>query len=406
VTNLLMVMPYLSYVAKARQEGFRVAAIWDPTMTVALPDGTRDFREYLDGVRELADEFVLTDFADTAVFERAVRDTARSFRADHVYHVGRESTMLMTYRIAEDLGLAVNPASSIEILNDKHAMRVALAEHGISPVRFALAEHWHDIPSLLGEFTLPVVVKPTTLAASRGVFLMHDAAELAGYGELLATYGYEGPVLVEEFLPGQEYTVETISSGGEHHVMGIGKKVMGPPPLFVDMGYLVPTPDSREVREVGDLVVDLLRVSGYRCGPANTEVIATPDGPRIVESQARLAGDNMPRMLQVATGFDLERGVFQALAGKPLGPNGRHDIARIGYFEFAHGRLRSVTGLAEASAPDHVVALSFPFEVGDELPAPKDSQTRHGYVIVTGATEAETEARLAQVRARISVTVE
>lgn len=404
--NLVMVTPHLSHVAAAKREGFRVAAIWDPTLSVAPPKGTPDLGTYLAEIEELSDEFVRADFSDPTKLERALRETAHRFQADYLYHVGRESTMLVVYRIAEDLGVAVNPAATIEAINDKYVMRRTLAEHGISPVQFALADHWRDIPRVLGEFTLPVVVKPTTLAAGRGVLLVRDPGELTGYGDLLTRYGYDGPVLVEEFLRGTEYTVETVSSGGEHYVAGVGEKWLGLPPLFVDMGFIVPMPETPKIRAIGESVVELLRVTGYRCGPANTEVIWTEDGPRIVESQARFAGDNMPRMLQMTTGFDLETATFQALAGKPIMRKTRNEIAGIAYFAFQSGLLRSVSGLAEVSALDCVAELDFPFQVGDELPTPRDSATRHGHAIVLGPTVEEVRRCLDQVQSLVSAEVE
>ena len=42
--------------------------------------------------------------------------------------------------------------------------------------------------TLLTEFTLPVVVKPASLSASRGTYLFTDPADLPAWGEMLAAY--------------------------------------------------------------------------------------------------------------------------------------------------------------------------------------------------------------------------
>jgi biotin carboxylase len=405
MTNLVMVMPYKAYLVAARQEGFRVCAIWDPALSSVMPSSPRDFPDYLKELRTLADDFILTDFGDETGFAKVVRQAAHDFSAEHVYHIGQEASMLATYRIAEELGKAVNPSSSIELLNDKLAMRRLLAERDVSAVRFEYAERWQDVAGLLDRFPLPVVVKPTELAGSRGVLLLRDRDELAGWGRLLDSYGYRGPVLIEEYLRGPEYSVETISSGGHHEVIGVTTKTLGGPPLFVETGHLHPTPDSPRTREIAELAVELLTLSGYRTGPAHTEVIWTEAGPRLVESQARLAGDRIPRLVKLASGFDINRAIFRALAGRPLGDVERHDSARVVYFEYPTGELKSVEGLDAVRELEFVDELSFPFEIGDVIPAVVDSKTRHGYVVVRGDSAEQTQAHVEQVRSMIRLVV-
>src|SRR3712207_7221992 len=60
-------------------------------------------------------------------------------------------------------------------------------------------------------FRSPVVVKPATLSASRGTFLLTDPADLPAWGRELAGYDYDGPLLVEEYLRGPERSEEHTS---------------------------------------------------------------------------------------------------------------------------------------------------------------------------------------------------
>ncbi|GGO28150.1 ATP-grasp domain-containing protein [Microbispora bryophytorum] len=396
MSNLVMVMPYRAFVIKAREEGHRICAVWDPTLQT--PD-------YLAGIADLADAFVLTDFADPVAFDRTVRQAVRDFDADLVYHIGAEESMLATYRIAEDLGKAVNPARSIELLNDKLQLRRLLAEHDLSPVRFAHAARWQDVPALLGGFDLPVVVKPTELAGSRGVYLLSEPGQVAEWGALLDSYGYGGPVLVEEYLRGPEYSVESISDHGRHQVVGVTRKVLGPPPLFVEAGHVHPAQAGPDTAAMAELTIEMLRLTGYRTGPAHTEIIWTAAGPRIVESQARLGGDQIPRLVQLATGLDIERAVFRILDGRSPGTVERRAVAHISYFSLTPGEVRAVSGVEEARALDFVDMLEFPFRPGDRIPETVDWRTRHGFVVVTGETDEQAVARARRVHSSVRAEV-
>jgi biotin carboxylase len=398
--NLVMVMPYRAYIEKAQAEGFRISAIWDPAVADRLY-GTKADR-YLQDLRALAEDFRLVDFTDRAAYADAIRAAAREFDADHVWHVGGEDSMQTAYDVADELGKAVNPPQSVTLLNDKLAMRTLLRDKGVSTVRFATTRRWQDVAGLLTDFTLPVVVKPTTLSGSRGTFLLTDPADLPAWGQALAAH-YQGPVLVEEYLDGPEFSVETLTVHGVHHVIGVTRKSLGPLPHFVETGHLFPEPDTGQIAA---LATELLDIAGYQCGPAHTEIILTGHGPRIVESQARLGGDKIPEIIELATGFDIKRGMFAALAGRPPRMAAPKSVGHIAYLSFPAGVLRSVSGLDDVRGLDFVNTVHFPFSVGDVLPVTVNSRTRHGFVILTGADAAQASTRADAVRELITVELE
>ncbi|WP_432839313.1 ATP-grasp domain-containing protein [Dactylosporangium sp. CA-092794] len=402
-TKVLMVMPYLDYIPKAREEGFQIFAIWDRKVAEGSFGAGTD--KYLADIAEVAETLLVTDFDDHEGYREALHKAVAEFEPEYLYHVGAEESMLLAYQVAEELGIEVNPVRSIEILNDKLELRRTLAEHDLSPVRYAHAPRWQDVAALLDGFTLPVVVKPTELSGSRGVLLLHDEADLATWGTLLESYGYDGPVLVEEYLRGPEFSVETISARGVHHVIGVTRKILGPPPLFVEFGHVHPEPPSPDTDAIAKITVDLLTVAGYRNGPAHTEVKLTPDGPRIVESQARLGGDRIPHLVKLSSGFDIMRSVFVALSGRPLDPVVPTASARIHYFTLPLGTVRSVDGLDEARALDFVYDLNLPFGPGDVIPETVDWRTRHGFVIVSGESAEQTLERAHQVEALLTIDI-
>ncbi|WP_405778587.1 ATP-grasp domain-containing protein [Streptomyces sp. NBC_00859] len=395
--RLLMVMPYHQLVRKAVEAGFRVWSIWDPSM--------RD-DAYLREVAAHSEELLLVDFADEEALCALVEETAVAHAVGHVLHLGSESSMVPVVRVAERLGLSPNRADSVRLLNDKAATRELLNRNGISPVRVAEAAHSSQVADAARSLGFPCVVKPSRSAGSRGVALLRSAACLDGWVERIEAAGPAGPFVVEEYLRGPEFSVETLSVAGHHHVVGITAKETGGPPRFVERGHIHPAPlPEADTAEVRATVTSLLDLADFEFGPAHTEVILTEDGPRVVESQARFGGDRIPLLVDVAAGFDLEAAVFRALAGDevPRVVPGRY--AAVGFFEFPAGALASVTGLDEVRALPYVHALTFRFRPGDVLPPTTDSASRHGHVVVDAASPAEAAARIAAVRATVRVAV-
>lgn len=388
--RVLMVMPYRQLVQKAAAQGLEVYSVWDPSLQTP---------EYLRDVAEGSAGFQLADFRDTEGLRRTVAEAAARHRVARVVHLGQEETMLPVALEAAAAGLAPNPPESLRRLNDKAAMRELLRDRGLSAMRTALAESPQRVAGVLPGFELPVIVKPTSMAGSRGVRLVRDRADLDRWTAELAGYGYTGPVLVEEYLHGPEFSVETLTFGGRHHVVGITAKQTTAAPNFVETGHIHPAPlPERDRAAVADLVTALLEAAGYRFGPAHTEVILTPAGPRIVESQARLGGDRIPLLVEIATGLDIESAIFRALAGRPVEIGRATAAGSIAFFQLPPGRLESVSGLDEIRALPWVRALKFPYTPGQSVPRTADSKTRHGYVVVEAADagQAEQRARAAQ----------
>lgn len=392
-----MAMPYPRFVRSARREGIWICSVWDPTL--APPDQLRE-------VEALSDAYVTADFTDEAVLRRALGEAAARYRVDVLYHAGREDSMLPTVEVAEELGLSLNPSRAIRVLNDKLAMRERLSSPG-SVVRYSPAASVAEVRSVVRAFGLPAVVKPARLSGSRGVRLVRTPDDLDAWERLIAKYGCAGPFLVEELLQGREFSVETLSREGEHHVVGVTAKQVAAPPLFVEIGHTHPAEVGEAVRSaVARAAVDLLRIAGYRFGPAHTEVMWTAFGARVIESQARQGGDNISRLVHLATGVDMDRELFRMmLGGTTLSAPTHQRVARIAFLGLPAGVVESVAGVDEARGIDGVEEVALSVEPGARVGPLVDSKSRSGHVIVTGATHEEAARRLAAAMAALQVVV-
>lgn len=142
-------------------------------------------------------------------------DALRRERVDGVFNIaegrggrGRESQVPA---VLEMLGIPCSgaPPLSIAMTLDKAlAKRVAQA-HGIPTANFEVVESGRSRPRL--SVSYPLFAKPAAEGSSMGITatsLCRDEQDLDAALDRLARYG---PVLVEEFLPGEEYTVGIIA---------------------------------------------------------------------------------------------------------------------------------------------------------------------------------------------------
>lgn len=103
---------------------------------------------------------------------------------------------------------------------DKRRTKEILAWHGVPTPRFAVVEDMSQIPVRL---RYPLMVKPTLEGSSKGVTdkaLVQNRKELVRQIEwVLETY--RQPALVEEFLPGREFTVALLGNGSDLRILPI-----------------------------------------------------------------------------------------------------------------------------------------------------------------------------------------
>jgi D-alanine-D-alanine ligase len=106
---------------------------------------------------------------------------------------------------------------------DKARTKETLSFHGIPTPRFLLVEKLSDLYRVAEKLTLPLFVKPVHEGSSKGITdsnLCRDRDQLFRQTEFLLE-NYRQPVLVEEFLPGKEFTCAVLGNGADATVLPI-----------------------------------------------------------------------------------------------------------------------------------------------------------------------------------------
>jgi carbamoyl-phosphate synthase large subunit len=148
----------------------------------------------------------------------------------------------------------------------------------------------------------PVIVKPRTGSGSRGIVLVASAAELAGMG-------HSPSLLVQEYLPGEEYSIDVIADMAGHVIAAVPRIR-----ARVDSGVSV---GSRTVRdpELEQFGQDVVKVTGltFVC---NVQARRDRQGrPALLEVNPRVPGT---LGLTIASGVDMPRIALDALLGRPV----------------------------------------------------------------------------------------
>lgn len=292
---------------------------------------------------------------------------------------------------ARVLGLEGPDPDAVARCRNKGVQRATLCAAGLPGPAHVVVTSAAEAVDAAARFGGHVVVKPLHGSGSIGVRLCRGAHEVRA---AVADLGDQrtGGVLVETYLRGPEYSVETFN----HRLIGVTRKHLGAEPHFVETGHDFPAPLPPVVERVlGAAALDAVRALGVDWGPAHTELRLTADGPVVVEVNPRLAGGMIPRLVQEAEGIDLVQCVVAHSVGQaPVLEPARHRAASIRFFvPPAEGLLTRYGGISAASAAPGVVDVRFNRQAGDVLAAATSFADRIGHVIAAGADVAESAAR-------------
>lgn len=213
---------------------------------------------------------------------------------------------------------------------NKAEMRAELRASGLDVLRHAVVCDDAALQSLISTLPYPCIVKPREGVASQLVTLAHDQAELQS--QCAAVWaGQPGlPLLLEEYVEGPLYTLETLGDGKQISVLGGFQVTLSPPPYFVELEAQWGTglSSAQEAQ-----VVDIVRRFGIGFGACHTEYVMTANGPRIIEINYRNIGDYREFLLQETLDIPLFELVLRLYLGEPLPKlDLARNAARIRYF--------------------------------------------------------------------------
>jgi biotin carboxylase len=313
----------------------------------------------------------------------------------------------LAYQIAQRLEVftIVDP-EVLEKTANKSMMRQALDAAGIPHCRYRFARGADEVRQAVEAVGLPCILKPVGgQGGSVGVVKVEAHAELEAAIAWVGEPNVATGVMVEEFLVGEEFSVEALSVEGHHHVFAVTKKYKDAK-TFVELGHVVPAPiDDATQAAIVSYVRQVLSALGFRDGPSHTEVIVTAQGPRIIETHTRLGGDKIIDLVFHATGIELYDLLARQSARMPIGD----DIpATIQYAQSAaiwfadpgpaDVHLESITGVDEARAMENVKLVETLRDPGSRSGPITSSDDRSAMAIAVGPSA---QAALATSRAAI-----
>jgi len=316
------------------------------------------------------------------VEKEQILEECRRIQPDGVCSIASDLAAITVNYVAENLGLPCNQTAYTAIQTNKYAMRGALREAGLPCPKFLLADEQTDFENALADFTFPLIVKPTDRSGSRNIMKLESLEGIEkAVAEACAT-SFEHKAIVEEYMSGDEYSMETISYQGEHRVLAITKKYTTGAPHFIETGHKQPCDLSEETAAYAkQVILKALTALHVENSAGHAEFRVDDSGEvRIIEIGARMGGDCIGSdLVYLSTGHDFVKMVIDVACGNAptLAQSELHRQAEI-HFLFDQQDLDTFEEWRKTHEDEIYRVSDFELEnIGNVT----DSSTRIGYYI-------------------------
>jgi biotin carboxylase len=373
--------------------------------------------EEASAVEALNPEGLLTlDFRDPAGSARRVAAFAAKHPIGAVVGVDEETAVVAAV-LARDLGLPSNPVHAVFAASHKPTMRGLLAEAAVaSPASRVFDRRRVSAEAASMQVRFPCVLKPTFLAASRGVIRADSREEFVRAWDRIEKILDEpevkekggeaaNEILVEEYVEGREVALEGLLREGELKVLALfDKPDLLEGPYFEETIYVTPSRLPEQMQErVAQVASHGALALGLRDGPVHAELRINDSGPCLIEIAARSIGGLCSRTLTFGTGMSLEEVILRhALRMDMPEPEREKRAAGVLMIPIPRGGiLEEVRGLDEARAVAGIEDVTISIHAGQRVvPLPEGSRYL-GFVFSRADSPERAEAALREAHSRL-----
>lgn len=268
---------------------------------------------------------------------------------------------------------------------DKFKMRESLKKNNVPIPEYYLVSNREDYKIALAKIKGKKIVKPVDSSGSRGIFLLekHDDIEVAFKHAI--ENSKTKTILVEEYMEGDEVSVETLSIEGETHVLAITDKLTTGVPHFIEHAHKIQSNKKDSIKEeITKIAIQANKALSINNGPSHTEIMVTPEGPKIVEIGARLGGDFITsHLVKYATGIDILEAHLKQSVKDPLNSleNNLNKGCAVRFIQSKTGVLKKTQIPKRILNHPQVIEVGLTANEGEKLGEANSSTSRIGHII-------------------------
>jgi len=301
---------------------------------------------------------------------------------DAIVTAATDKPLVMMARLAEKYGFPFYSVETAQWSTDKFQMKERFELGCVPHAQGRLISKVEEAEGLV----FPVIVKPRDNSGSRGVKLCRDKNELQISIDEALENSKLNTVLVEEFIEGPEYSIESLHHDSKSEVVQFTEKKTTEFPYNVELGHIQPANISDENKQkIREIISKIGKALNFENCPSHTELKINDRGIFVIETSPRLGGDYITSTLTpLSTGVNLEDELLKISLGEKINPTPNAvQYSGVRFFSFKEGSvIKHVPNEEFVKGWPHVVDFSFALKEGDKVNRITSSLNRYGQLIL------------------------
>ncbi|GMO13522.1 MAG: ATP-grasp domain-containing protein [Mycoplasmoidaceae bacterium] len=208
-----------------------------------------------------------------------------------------EETTIYGDMLASKLGINGNDTKTSVTRKSKYLLNELLQQNKIRSIKSRIMTKTETVDTILKDFDLPIVLKPTYGSSSVNVFCIFTKEELQHKLSIFKNMSKQestimGDIIIQEFIEGKEYVANFISYQNKHILTDVWEYEK----FKSDMGVQL-YKRTNLVKKLSPLhqkivkySLSVLNAMKYTVGPTHLEIKVDKKGPVLIEANLRIMG--------------------------------------------------------------------------------------------------------------------
>ncbi|OQA97640.1 MAG: Carbamoyl-phosphate synthase large chain [Bacteroidetes bacterium ADurb.Bin217] len=277
----------------------------------------------------------------------------------------------------------------VSIATDKAIQRYLLEKNSLPCPKYKELQISSDIYNSIIDFGFPCIIKPTDNAGSRGVSLIQNENGLDDIiKECIKNVNFDSKIIIEEFIPGIEFTVEAFISENSVTILGISEKRKPVNNFTVSIELFYNSPLVEKLREnIEKVITNYLNSCNFSNCITHTEIIYSFNDNKlyVIETTVRSGGFHIfDKILPFITNVDIVKySIYLNLGTKITLPKIEKNPCILGFYYGNKGTIKKINILDEIKSLSNIEYNLF-VKSGDSVSNLDSDGARFGYYISYG----------------------
>jgi carbamoyl-phosphate synthase large subunit len=151
----------------------------------------------------------------------------------------------------------------------------------------------------------PCITKPSDSSAGRGLSYCEKNKQLKNALNKAKKYSNPKEILIEEYIKGKQFSIETISCKNTHQIVAINQEHIHKLPHIMEISHTIPANTNKKTKKlIKNIIFKVLDIFDIKYGACHIELKITPKNEIYIIEIASRTGGMRSEMINFAYGIN------------------------------------------------------------------------------------------------------